>query len=135
MQPWQAGTGLAPPPRPPPALQLAGLSLQAEAAAAAVERQLAAGPLLAGSAHLDGPVAPQQHQQQQLFQRWFMGAFADCYVSEVEALQESEPPIPAGVLLHCVRLAADSEALFPQHHKQLVLQAAAAAAAPAGLPS
>ena len=137
MQPWQAGGGLAPPPRPPPALHLAGLSLQAEAAAAAVERQLETGPLLAGSELANSPSAPQQHQQQQLFQQWFMGAFADCYAAEVEALQESEPPIPARVLLHCVRLAADSEALFPQHHKRLVLQAAAAAAAAgaAGLPS
>jgi hypothetical protein len=136
-QPWQASTGLAQPPRLPPALHLAGLCLQTEAAAAAVERQLAEGPSTADGEQADGPTAAQQqkHQQQQLFQQWFLGAFADCYASEVEALQESEPPIPAGVLLHCVRLAADSEALFPQHHKQLVLQAAAAAsgATPAGL--
>ncbi len=99
---------------PPSASQLAALHLQAQAAAAAVEQQ---------QAQRAAPPADDSGQRLR-FQQHFMAAFADCFAAEVEALQEAEPPIPAGVLLQCVRMAADSEALHPPALRAVVLEAA-----------
>lgn len=107
-------------PCPPalPQLLLEGVALQAAAAAAAVQRYLRG----AGSAQQQQAAgAPLRPGEQQALRGWYLPTFADCFAAEVEALQESEPPIPAGVLLQCVRLAADSEALFPPHLARLVL--------------
>lgn len=101
---------------PPPPQLLIGLSLQAEAAALATEQLQAAGT--------DQQQLLTLGQQQERFSRRYMSAVADCYSDEVEALQTAEPPIPAGVLLQCVRLAAGSDAHFPPHHRALVLQGA-----------
>ena len=111
---------------PPPAaavvagLPLAALALQAEAAAAAMERPgLLQGREQAEEEKEEGAdVGPR-------FQRWFGPAFADCYSQEVGALAECDPPMPAGVLLHCVRLAAGSAALHPACHQRAVLGAGA----------
>ncbi|PSC76065.1 lantibiotic dehydratase [Micractinium conductrix] len=111
------------PPQAPP--QLAALGVQADAAAAAARRCLAeAGTAAGAAAALDAPLQP---AEQAGFRRWFLPRFADCYAAEVEALQDSEPPIPAGVLLQCVRLAADGDALFSPALKRLVLSAGDAA--------
>lgn len=100
-------------------LQLAALALQADAATAAIEQLLAA----AGQQQQQQG-RQQQAQRQEQFQAWVMSTFADCYAAEVEALQDAEPPIPAGVLLQCVRMAAGSDAMFPAHHQALVLDTA-----------
>ena len=103
-----------------PAVQPAALALQADAAAAAAEQW-----------RLERRQA-QQAEALGLRERWrlhYALAFADCFAEEVEALQDAEPPIPAGVLLQYVRLAADSEAMSPAAHRALVLDAAATAEA------
>lgn len=99
------------------AFELAALGLQAEAAAAAVESQQGA----ASEQRLQGDQQHGERQEAERFRAWYLSTFADCYAAEAEALQEAEPPIPAGVLLQCVRAAADSDALFPPHHRSLVL--------------
>ncbi|KAL4425503.1 hypothetical protein ABPG75_009519 [Micractinium tetrahymenae] len=112
---------LPPAPLPPP--QLEALTLQAEAAAAGVRQRLAeGGSIQQQQQHAAGPAGTPLHpEEQQALRGWYLPTFADCFAAEVEALQESEPPIPAGVLLQCVRLAADSTALFPPHLARLVL--------------
>ena len=103
------------PPLAPSRSQLAALGLQAAAAACAVQQQ-----------HTQQVAPPAVGPQQQLrFQQQFRARFADCFAAEVEALQEAEPPIPAGVLLQCVRMAADSPALHPPRLRAVVLEAAA----------
>lgn len=101
----------------PSAYELAALALQAEAAAAALESQPTAD-------NQDFTRKEQHGEQQQAegFRAWYLTTFADCYAAELEALQDAEPPIPAGVLLQCVRAAADSNVLFPPHYRSLVLQ-------------
>lgn len=124
VQQMQAASISLPLPRTPVQLLLQGVALQAEAAAVSVRQHLAAGGSKqqrqqqhsAGSAG-----APLEPGEQQVLRGWYLPTFADCFSAEVEALQESEPPIPAGVLLQCVRLAADSAALFPPHLARLVL--------------
>lgn len=97
----------------PSSSQLAALGLQAAAAASAVQQQQA-----------QQAAPPAGDPQQRLrFQQHFMATFADCFAAEVEALQEAEPPIPAGVLLQGVRMAADSEALHPARLRAVVLDA------------
>lgn len=102
----------------PAASQLATLELQAAAAVAAVQRQQQE----QGAA---GGQQPGPEQRQQEWRQHYMARFADCFAAEVEALQEAEPPIPAGVLLQTVCLAADSDTLFPQPLRSLMLEAAA----------
>lgn len=109
-------TGGSRPALPPSASQLTAMQLQAAAAAAAVEQRLAQPAASAA----DDP------GQRLRFQQHYMATFADCFAAEVEALQEAEPPIPAGVLLQCVRMAADSEALHPERLRAVILDAAAA---------
>ncbi len=119
VQQLQSELSSLPLPPAPPTLPLQGLALHAEAAAASVRPRLAAGGSMQQAAR---PAwAPLQPGEQQALRGWYLPAFADCFAAEVEALQESEPPIPAGVLLQCVRLAADSTALFPPHLARLVL--------------
>ncbi|PRW58759.1 hypothetical protein C2E21_2403 isoform B [Chlorella sorokiniana] len=105
----------------PSVSQLAALQLQAAAAAAAMDQR---------QAQRVAPPAEDPGQRLR-FQQHYLAAFADSFAAEVEALQEAEPPIPAGVLLQCVRMAADSEALHPPRLPAVVLDAAAAAAAAA----
>ncbi|KAL4419409.1 hypothetical protein ABPG77_003383 [Micractinium sp. CCAP 211/92] len=119
VQQLQSDLSSLPLPSAPPMLPLQGLALQAEAAAASVRPRLTAGGSRQQAAGAAG--APLQPGEQQALRGWYLPAFADCFAAEVEALQESEPPIPAGVLLQCVRLAADSTALFPPHLARLVL--------------
>lgn len=104
-------------PAAPSAVQLAGLGLQAAAAMTAAA---------AAARAQEAPGQPAGDGDKRQYVSMYMSTFADCYAAEVEALQDAEPPIPGGVLLSCVRMAADSDALLPPHLRQLVLKAAAA---------
>ncbi len=52
------------------------------------------------------------------FGQWYLGAFADCFATELEALHEAEAPAPTAVLRRCIVGQAQ---LFPASYQQLAV--------------